>query len=294
MAVPSPGAMSAAECQLRAVMSEMKAVRRSIDAEQRRQRSANASICKKVRCVATLHIACVILGLMAPRTDLALAYVSEKRRHKKDAGDWTEEVLLQHFNKFTLLEKKELLDPADAQWRQWLVAGKLWLQQRNLRMWVTEQNMNKGVAPCNEHIWHQKRSSVDVSIGDGALRPKPVPAMKRRQRNQWIKRWAGRCDVRHGHFKNGDGLSQETLQAKVFQNEATENFRTARSKNRVQFGDRKRGPKLGPRNMFVKETGAIFRSRFWDHNFEPDLFFVREFSVSAGPCNVAVEQFLGK
>lgn len=104
--------------------------------------------------------------------------------------------------------------------------------------------MNKGVAPCSENIWRQKQSSVAVGIGDGAPRPKPLPTTKRRQRNQLIKIWAARCYVCHRHFKNGDGLSQQTSQARVFQDMVNENFSAARPRNRAQFEGPENGPQI--------------------------------------------------
>ena len=122
--------------------------------------------------------------------------------------------MLHHLNEYTATENDIMLDPYDEVWGKSLRSANGWLRDRALRDWVSGQNVDKGIAPANHHVWQQHMASSG-SDASGALRPVKCARWKRRQRNQWIQRWAKRCRVQQGAFKDGARLSLETLQTKV-------------------------------------------------------------------------------
>ena len=206
--------MPAGPSDLADVSAKLREVSQKIKAERRSFKKQAHEAVHHVRCYATLKVACVILALMAPQTEAALEYIKFKRRNKEDAQAWTTTALLQHFNEFTTAEKGEMLDPSNDAWEKYFREATLWMREQGLRDWVSKQNVDKGIAPANEHVWEERTASFHDEDG-GALRPDGSAQWKRRQQNQWIQRWAKRCQVQKGQFKNGERLSVGTKQAKA-------------------------------------------------------------------------------
>ena len=196
------------------VSAQLECLSKQLKAQKRKSTNRGSGINRNVRCHATLKIACVILALTVPRTDVALEFLKYKRRNKQDAGDWTEARIADEFNKFTPQEKEQMVDPKNKAWSKHLTSAKGWLRDTSLRDWVLNQNKDKGVAPVNDDVWKQKKA-MGSKENTGALRPEQCPRWKRRQINQWILRWARRSRVLRGAFKDGERLPLETLQAKV-------------------------------------------------------------------------------
>ena len=88
----------------------------------------------------------------APRAEMALDFMKIKRRNKQHCKAWTKERLLHHFNDVSVADKGDLTDPESAVWGRFLHTAMSWLHDHGLRDWVTKQNMEKGVAPANEHV----------------------------------------------------------------------------------------------------------------------------------------------
>ena len=207
--------MASASGDLDRVSAKLKQLTRQLKAAHRSEASKGCGITGHLRCHATLRTACVIFALTAPRTDLALGFLTFKRRNKPDANEWTQKHLLDRFNEFSSEEKDLMLDGNDKGWNRHRAMAKAWLRDNGLRDWVQCQNKEKGVAPANEHVWKQNIDLV-TQDGTGALRPDKSPRWKRRQINQWVLRWARRSRVLRGTFKDGERLPLKTLRAKAW------------------------------------------------------------------------------
>ena len=250
--------MASAPSTLSEIASELRNVSRQLKATQRSKTNKSSGIGCPLRCHATLKAACVIFALTAPRTDVALEFLRFKRRNKSDVSEWTEAHVLRQFHEFSSVEKELMLDANDKTWGKRLTTAKAWLRDRGLRDWVTDQNKDKGVAPSNDHVWKQNISWVS---GDatGALRPEKRPRWKRRQINQWVRRWATRSRVLRGTFKNGDRLSVEQMQAKALGQTLP---RTKMSQG-AEDADPKMSPEYGPGFSSFVCVYMIGMSVFW-------------------------------
>ena len=116
---------------------------------------------------------------------------------------------------------------------------KVGCETNGLRDWVYRQNTEKGVAPAAEHVWTENMTWL-AKDHTGALRPEKRPRWKRRQRNQWVLRWAHRSRVLRGTFKNGERLPLETLRAKAVNPKPTRPKNWQASKNTA--------PKMSPKS----------------------------------------------
>ena len=154
------------------------------------------------------------------------------------------------------------LDPYDEVWGKSLRSANGWLRDRALRDWVSGQNVDEGIAPANHHVWQQHMASSG-SDASGALRPVKCARWKRRRRDQWIQRWAKRCRVQQGAFKNGERLSVEALQTKV-QNEQRATTKTyACAKKQVRKTCPENGPRIWPILLTSIEEGDRFPGLFF-------------------------------
>ena len=285
--------MAAVPLTLAGFSSQLHDVSKELKTQKRLLKQQGRKVVHGVRCYATVKVACVILALMAPQADVALEYIKFKRRNKDDAEEWTAETLLHHFHEFTTAEKESMLDPMHRDWGKYYQQASLWMRERGLRDWVSKQNVDKGVAPANEHVWQQHMASV-AQHDTGALRPDSGARWKRRQRNQWIQRWAKRCQVHKGAFKQGERLSVETQRAKATfgSSNATLNPMPCEKPN----------PNWGPENGHEMWTTTHVQDSSADHFPAPILvlFFACEdwsgaclLLQSRGICNLEMEQLLG-
>ena len=131
------------------VSAQLECLSKQMKAQKRKSTNRGSGVNRNVRCHATLKVACVILALTVPRTDVALAFLKYKRRNKQDAGDWTEARIADEFNKFNLDEKEQMVNPACKAWSRHLASAKGWLRNNGLHDWVFIQSkQGQGSRPC--------------------------------------------------------------------------------------------------------------------------------------------------
>ena len=174
----------------------------------------------------TLRVACAILALTLPETKPALAYVTFKRRNKKDAEQWDEELLLSKYAGLSDEANERLLRPVTEEERHCFRKASAWVREHRARDWVSHMNLSKGVAPANKHLWAKLIDLEEQDEKRGEARPHLKSIRKVRSKNQWLQRWAKRCGIRKGLFKNGEKLSSDTKQAKARRAGPWRRFRT--------------------------------------------------------------------
>jgi len=147
---------------------------------------------RRRRCTGTLNTACIVLALTLPRTDLALSYVHCKRRNKKDRSPITWDDIHAHYESIGDAGKAQLLTLGDEKARKQVLVAKAWIRDADVSNWVTEMNMNRGVAPRHIHIW-QEKVKHGVETGRASTFGGQSPALvKIRSRNQWVRQWSKR------------------------------------------------------------------------------------------------------
>lgn len=209
--------MSASASNRRAheIITELHSVNSEIARLQRTQKRMTQGPALGVRCNVTLRVAFAILALTTPETKFAVAYLAFKRRNKSDADDWTEEILLSRFSELSETTKHRLLRPVTAEEQRCYQKASDWIREQRARDWVTEQNVSKGLAPGNKHLWAKMLALEEQDENRGRTLPHLKHIVKLRSKNQWLHRWAKRCRIRKGRFKDGEKLEVESLQAKA-------------------------------------------------------------------------------
>jgi hypothetical protein len=86
-----------------------------------------------------------------------------------------------------------------------------WLRSVRLVRWIGQVNA-KGLAPTARSVLEQagRPHAADPAGGGG-----PVGSALRATEKQWLRRWARRHGVVRGRFKQGPGLTLETLRGKA-------------------------------------------------------------------------------
>jgi len=281
------GQKESVQAQLRQISQELRRAKKVLKTTQS-QDELNPRRCQ------ALNTAVVIFSITAPITHIAVDYLRFMRPKSKHEEESSVKTLLDYYNEFSIADKGLMLEPYDETWGVHVERAHAWLRDHELRNWVTEQNVSKGVAPSHKQVWLQKQGAAGQD-SSGALRPNRSAHWKSRQKNQWIRRWAKRHKVFQGTFKSGERLPLKTLQTKApgFEKGSPpkpkmrpksghEIVAGKRSRNEDHMMTRKRQgwPVSGP--DFVSPFGANFR------------FQARLFSGSrSGFSDMAVEQFLG-
>ena len=86
-----------------------------------------------------------------------------------------------------------------------------WLRSAQLVDWISAQN-RKGLAPTARSLLQHRGQ---ILRGGDVLGEDAITAPVRRREKQWLRRWAVRHSVVRGRFKQGAGLSLETLRVKA-------------------------------------------------------------------------------
>ena len=232
-----------ARCSEKKLQAQLQEINRDLRRQDKKLRYHQCREMLNPRRCQILKTALVIFSLTAPITLVAMEYIrfmhGKKKRAKEEPFALND--VLDYYNDFSIEERGRMVEAYDETWGIHLERAQRWLRDNELRNWVTEQNVEKAVAPSNKQLWLRKigQPSQDAI---GALRPNRSANMKQRQRNQWIRRWAKRHKVFQGAFKNGERLPLRTLQAKA------PSFRKGagpKIENQAEKWSRKRSRKTG-------------------------------------------------
>lgn len=201
------GQKQSVQAQLKQVSQELRRAKKMFKTTQS-QDELNPRRCQ------AFNTAVVIFSITAPITHIAIDYLRCMRPKSKHEEEWSVRHLLDYYNEFSIADRGLMLEPYDETWGVHFERAHAWLRDHELRNWVTQQNVSKGVAPSHKQVWLQKQGAAGQDC-IGALRPNRSARWKSRQKNQWIRRWAKRHKVFQGAFKNGERLPLETLQTKA-------------------------------------------------------------------------------
>ncbi len=156
------------------------------------------------RCPATIATAEILYHKTGCNMEYAMAYITQKRRHKPMDPTITADALKTAFESRTGASVLELVT-VNTWWRRRQQEADKFTQEADLHQWTRDQNSTRGIAPTSRRLVEQRTAPTSSREHD-AGKPHEATTALTKKNLQWIRRWARRWNIRRGKVRAGPRL----------------------------------------------------------------------------------------